>query len=192
MTAISLSSYYPLSGTQTGKTGGNRTGNHLNSDPTQSLISALAAVNGASSSNNDNSAYFLNLSPAAQLLLNHNNTSSTGSSNNGNFTLSSAQRTQINDILKKYKDAPFTQETFDQIQNDLQAAKLGPDQLIAQDEISSFNPTSSLINALNGNFAPLNTPATTAASEHTKTTNYMQGIITAWQQISGTASPVSS
>lgn len=184
MTSISLANYYPLSGTQTGS--GSTAGSSSSLSLTQSLVSDLDSVDSSGSGTAGADAYSLNLSQQAQSLLNGG-----ASSSSANFTLTSAQQTTISNILEKYKNAPFTQATFNEIQDDLQSAGVSADQLIAQDETSSFNPTDDLINALNGNYN-VTTPATTASSEQTKASNYLQSIVKEWQSISTTASASSA
>ena len=67
-------------------------------------------------------AYKLDLSQIGQQIVDN--------SNNGNGpTLTDAQKTSIKDIFAKYKDAPQTQDTFDKIHTDLQAAGVAPEQL---------------------------------------------------------------
>jgi hypothetical protein len=131
----------------------------------------------------------VDLSPQAQSILNEfgNGGTDNGSASNG-FILSTQQQQQIKAILAKYKDAPFTQDTYNNIQADLKAAGLSPDQLSIQDEIRSFNPTKVMIDALNGiddssdisNFG--NNPA-----EQANANSYMQQIFNQWQNISTTA-----
>lgn len=180
MTSIStsLSSYYQLFGQQSSAT------NTTSASLTQSLADALDAL---SSSGSGSGAYSLNLSPAAQALMN-GGSSGSGTGSSTTFTLTSAQQADIKTILEKYKDAPYTQATFDSIQSDLSAAGLGAPQLSAEDQVNSFNSTDVFLSALSGNYSSLNTPSQSATSEQTKTANYMNDIISAWQSISTTYS----
>ena len=119
----------------------------------------------------------ISLSPQAQSYLDSYNSSSASSS----FLLSGSQQQQITQILEKYKDAPQTQDTFNQIQNDLKAAGLSPDQLIGKDLSQSFNPEMDLLDGLNGISAAA---APSIASEQTKATNFINQIYSQWQAIS--------
>ena len=166
-----------------------------------SLADALSASADDGSSSTDSSAYLMDLSPAAQAYLSSNSTatatsaaatSSTDSSTG--FTLSETQQKQVDAILEKYKDAPYTQATFNQIQSDLKSAGLGTDALSAQDQIKSFNSTQVLIGYLDGSDTST-TPVQTAADEQTKATNFTQDLLSQWKNISTTtadpAAPIS-
>jgi len=184
MTSINtaLSSYYQLA---------NQSGSSSTSSTATTLADALQAIDGSDDTSSSSSdAYTLNLSAQAQQLLSGSTTSSSTASSTGssNFVLTSAQENTITTILEKYKDSPFDQATFDQIQNDLTAAGLGSTQLSAQDQVTSFNPTSNFLSALNGDYSNLSDPSTSASTEQTKTTNYMNNIISFWKSISTTAS----
>lgn len=186
-----LNSYYQLGSASAATTG---TGTTTNSSPllspTQQLISDLQNADSSNSNNQggqDNNAYSLNLSQQAQSLLNGTGTSTQSSG----FTLTTAQQQKITAILEKYQSSPMTQATYEQIQNDLQAAGLSPDQLMANDITSSFNPVDSLISALNGNYST-QSASTTLGNEQTKATNYMQAIVKQWQSISTATSDTNS
>jgi len=151
----------------------------------QNFLSGLSSVNtGASTSN-----------PLLALLSGSTSGVGTGA-DSSNFTLTNSQQQQITAILGQYANAPFTQTTFNEIQSALQSAGLGPNQLAAQDEITSFNPTWDLLNDLNGNQAnnTLNqsNPTNVAASEPTKSTNYINQIYQQWASISTTANSAST
>lgn len=111
-----------------------------------SPVTAAKAVTSSSAANENLSAYLLDLSPQARDYLNHGAVGTISSS----FTLSQAQQSSIDAILQKYKDQPYTQDTFNQIQNDLRAAGLSPDQLAAQQQVKDFNTTQTLLDALSG------------------------------------------
>lgn len=180
-------SYYQLSNLQNSGSGGSGNASTGGASSIQPLVDALNAANSGSSQSASNDAYSLNLSSAAQLIL--NNSANTGANNSGNaFVLTQAQKTAISNIIAKYKDAPFTQDTFNQIQNDLEAAGLGADQLSAKDQVNSLNLTSALLNDLNGNYAPLTSMQTALSNEQAKASSYMQGVIKEWRSISTTAS----
>src|ERR1700753_78909 len=150
MTSINtnLSSYYQLSNALTGQQDNSSSGSNQSATDTsgtsltQSLISALdAASNGGSSSDNNDSAYSLSLSPQAQQLLGNGSSSSSSS----DFTLTNVQQNTIEGILQQYASQPLTQDTYDQIQQALQKAGLGADQLMAQDEITNGASPQTLI-----------------------------------------------
>jgi len=165
-------------------------------------IESLAQILSNNSSDTIGNSYLdqVSLSPEAQNFLSGLSSTSTsgttGADSNSNFTLTNSQQQQITDILNQYKDAPFTQATFNQIQNALQKAGLGTDLLSAKDQINSFNPTMDFLNALSGNTTnnSLNSqdPTNIAASEQTKSSNYMNQIYQQWQGISTTASSSST
>ncbi|MDX2074781.1 MAG: hypothetical protein SFX19_10550 [Alphaproteobacteria bacterium] len=145
-----------------------------------------AQATGASTAAGESlSAYLLDLSPEAKDYLNSTLVSSTANS----FTLSQSQQKQIDAILQKYKDAPYTQETFEQIQADLQQAGLSPDQLAAQQQAKDFNPTQALIDALNGKEKNADEllPGNDSAQYDTQKNNFLDGVIEAFKKI---AAPV--
>jgi hypothetical protein len=188
MTSINTSAnYYPLTNQQSGAS------NNSAANPTLSLLNALQGSPGNSASTNSDS-YILNLSPAAQQLLSGNTSSSTSGNGNGNFILSSAEQKAVTAILAKYATAPQTQDTFNKIQDDLKAAGLDPNTLAQKDKINSFNPTETLINALNGNNPDLlnNQNSSTDSTEQTKSSNYLQNIVKQWQNLSQASSTSSS
>jgi hypothetical protein len=190
--------YYQLNSTGSGLAGSQAAPN-----ATDALLQAMSAMDssGNSSSSNSSDAFLLDLSPQAQGLLNGiGGTSSAASAAdifgaNTNFLLSTQQQQQISSILAKYKNAPYTQDTFNQIQNDLNSAGLGPSILSMKDQTQSFDPSLVLIDALNGtatDSSSLLGSSTSTAGEQTKSTNYMQSIIKQWQNISTTYQASSS
>jgi len=193
MTSISTlnnGGYYqlsnPLAGTGTGQA----------PNATDALLQAMSAASNSSfdNSNSNNDAFLLDLSPEAQGLLNGGGAPSTsglaGLLNGGNFALSAKQQEQITAILTKYKDAPYTQDTFNQIQNDLNAAGLGPQLLSMEDQAKSFDPALVLLDALNGTDSTLS--LSSATDEQDKATAYMQSIISQWKSISSIATTTSA
>lgn len=184
-------SYYQLSSLQNGNSGQSSLTSHNSSSSaasvTQSLINALQNSGSTSGSSNSGSD-ILDLSPAAQQLLNNASSGSTQSSTgSSSFTLTAAQQQQVKDIIAKYKDAPMTQDTFNKIQNDLEAAGLGADQLSAKDQLSSFNLTSTLLDALSGKNNPLTSASDKLSAEQTKANNYMKDVYSLWQQTANSA-----
>ena len=174
-----LSGLYQLSSLLSSGSGSSLTSNSTGSTgSTFQTLEQILNSSGSGSSNNTD-GYLLDLSPQAQQLMSGTSSSASGSSTT--FTLTSAQQTQIENIIAQYKDAPLTQATFEEIEKALQAAGLSPEQLGAQDQVKSFNPTNVLLSALNGNYASIQTPATSASNEQTKETNYMQAIANLWK-----------
>jgi len=182
--AYNASQYYQLSGQSQNNTGTTSLGS-------TSLASLLGTDSTTNSSNGVSD--ILNLSPAAQSIVDSLNASGTStsstdsSSGNTTFLLTPAQQAQISAILAKYKDAPQTQATFDQIQNDLNAAGLGPKQLAQADSIQSFNATQIFLDALNGKADAI--PTANDSTEQTKSANYMQSIISQWKSMSSQSAP---
>ena len=145
-----------------------------------------AAVSGAA--NENLSAYLLDLSPQARDYLNHSAVNAIASG----FTLSQAQQSSIDTILQKYKDQPYTQDTFNQIQSDLQKAGLSPDQLASQQQVKDFNPTQTLINAMTGNKSNNNDnalvlPQNNGSQYESQKQNFVQGLVDKFKKI---AAPV--
>lgn len=136
-----------------------------------------------------NAAYFLDLSPEARQYLegiNNGTISAAPASNNHNgFWLTQEQQKQITGILLQYRDAPFDQDSFNAIQNDLDAAGLGPEKLAMLESARIYNPTMVLIKSLNGDDTP--SPETTGVmsdeEKQAKTDVYMQQIVSEWKQL---------
>lgn len=170
MTTINpyTSSYYSLLGNSQAQT-------------TETTPAASTTADTPATTPSLSSAYSLDLSPQAQNYLNQS--MATGSTN-GSFVLSQADEQKISDILDKYKDAPFTQDTYNKILADLKEAGLAPDQLAAKDEVKTFNATQTLLDALNGKDTPITTPASAQEESQKKASNYVQGILQDWKSIS--------
>lgn len=190
VTSYYSGNYYSLSSSSQGQ--GNATSNAATS--AAALLSAQSAqTTTLADETSASSAYQLSLSPEAQAYiasLNSGSSSSTAaSSTSSDITLTSQQAQQIKDIVLKYKDAPFTQDTFNQIQDDLRASGLGADQLAAQQEMSQFNPTSIFLDALNG----VDTSGEVQSSDQLMSDvnsiadSYMKKVQTLWQSVSTTA-----
>ena len=122
--------------------------NGSNAAPASSKSSSLTSALNGQNANAASDAYLLDLSPDAQKYLQTQQTAA-----NAGFNLSSEQTKTISDILQKYKDEPQTQETFNKIQDDLNAAGLSPERLSQLEKTQSFDATSILIKALNGDFS---------------------------------------
>jgi hypothetical protein len=172
--------YYQLNGSSGNSTQANKSANI-----------ALATLLQATGDNNqavNNSAYLLDLSPEAQKYLAGSQQSTASSTLGGgtqSFTLNSKQREEISAVLLKYKDAPFTQETYNKIQDELTSRGLSGQQLSMIDKATSFNPTQILVGALTGKGTQDSDP--TGANAQAKVDNYMQQILGQWKNISTTA-----
>jgi hypothetical protein len=162
-------------------------------DSIDSLLNVLSPSPGGENSSLSGNSDLVDLSPEAQsylAALGMGDPSGAGqdTGSGGGFLLTPQQQQQIGDILAKYKDAPFTQDTYNQIQNDLKAAGLSPDQLALEDQMRTFNPTQILLDALDGvqtdpnagNFLSNN-------NEQGNADSYMQQIVSQWQSLSTTA-----
>jgi len=110
------------------------------------------------------------------------------SASSSSFLLSDKQKAQIEAILAKYKDAPFTQDTYEQIQYELQQQGLSPEQLSLQEQIKSFSATQSLLDALNGVDSGEDAFSNLFAkpADETKVNSYLTDIVAQWQKISTT------
>ncbi|MBV8939088.1 MAG: hypothetical protein JO089_04540 [Alphaproteobacteria bacterium] len=185
--ALYSGQYYQLSGQPTGAGDDAATGAQSLGD---SLLQALNATPGSATDMSSFAGDLVDLSPQAQSILGlggAHGASASGSAAGTGFVLSTQQQQQISAILAKYKDAPMTQDTYNQIQNDLKAAGLSPDQLALQNQMRSFNPTQTLMNALDG--IGDSSDSINAGDNSTGQANaarYMQQIIRQWQSISTT------
>lgn len=114
------------------------------------------------------------------------------------FALTPNQQRTLDDILAKYQDAPFTQETFNLIQDDMNAAGLTAEVFAAQDKARNHNPTLFFFEALSGGANMALDNATGNASEpsdetDTKMMNFMKSVVASWATLSTTvdeATPV--
>lgn len=152
-------------------------------------LSSLTSPAKTASSPATNS-YLLDLSEAAQTYLNkygtHTN-STAKASGNENFLLTDAQAKQLQSIVEKYADAPYTQETFDQLQDDLEDAGLSPDILAAKDQARNVNPTQFLLDALAGKTSISDlTNGSQQEVLKAKKENYMEKVQSMWESISTT------
>ena len=126
----------------------------------------------------NNAAYLLNLSPQAQQYL------SGSKSAQQSFQLSKQQQQTVDAIIAKYKDAPFNQETFNKIQDDLNEAGLGVETLKMLDKAKHFNATSVLISALTGGKGGTEADGFVSDSESaSKADGYLQSIVSQWKNL---------
>jgi len=98
------------------------------------------------------------------------------------------QRTGIRQRYIAAEDENTSDLALAAARNALAAAGLSPQQLGAQDQIASFNPTNVLLEALSGNYTSIETPGASASTEQTKETNYLQSIVSLWKSENSTTS----
>ena len=141
------------------------------------------------------SSYLLDLSPEAQAFLNQSKGSSPATNAlDGNFILTTKQQKQISDVLAKYADEPFTKETYDKIEAELDSLGLSPDALAIKDKARGVNTTSMLLAALNGTgdanqdiFGKMKADnAATDEQLQTKKENYTKLLLGKWSDLSTT------
>ena len=137
-------------------------------------------------------AFLLDLSPEAQSFLNPSDSSSASGAMTQlykNFILTSKQQKQIDDVLAKYKDEPFTKETYYKIEAELDDLGLSPEALAIKDKARSINTTSMLLDALNGNGGDVSQSllgGTDDEQSQTKKDNYVKMLLGKWSDISTT------
>ena len=183
--STNLASYYSLKDATTSTTSQHTT--------VPSLADAFAAVNNTNSdptNTNNGNSYLLDLSDSAKAYLQNysgsSSNSSTSSSNGAKVILNHDQQQKLNAILQKYKDAPYTDATFKQIQVDMSKAGIGADTLAAQSQMRSLNPTMMLLDALSGGDASVGTIGS-SADINTQATALMKSVAQQWTSISTTA-----
>jgi len=186
--SLSSSQYYSL-------LANSQSGNTKNQQANSAgLLGALTGSSGSSANVNDemadSGAYQLTLSAEAKAYLAalNNGTAST-TTEDSSISLTTQQFQQVKDIVSKYADAPFTQDTFNQIQDDLEEAGLSGRQLAVKDQMSSFNSTSTLLAALDGTgeMPAVEQPADILASIQSKSDSYMKKVESLWRALSSTA-----
>jgi len=167
--------------------------NLLSSGGFYNLPQTGAAKNSSSSNNSTQqannasnpslAAYMLDLSPEAKSYMSATASASTGVTS---FSLSPQQQEKLDSILQQFKDEPYTQETFNKIQTELQKAGLSPDQLASIQQSKDFSPTQALIDALTGNFStnPLN--QTDATKYDSQKESFLEQLAAKFQKIAGT------
>ncbi len=134
------------------------------------------------------SSYLLDLSPDAQAFLGQSKGSGVPNALNGNFILNSKQQQQIFDVLTKFKDEPFTAETYAKIDAELDKLGLSADALAIKDKARGINTTSMLLAALNGTGGDLSQNLLAPNDEQVKTKkdNYVKNVLAKWSDISTT------
>ena len=166
-----------------------------------SLSTILATADGTDLGNGNTSSgnsYLLDLSPSAQAYLTNLNSNGSASSqgsatsSNGNgIVLNNDQKAKLDAILAKYKDAPYTDETFQKIQQDMSLAGIAADELAAKNQMRHLNPTLMLLNALAGGDGSVGTIGG-SADIATETTNFMGKVADMWKSISTTVDDADS
>lgn len=165
------------------------------SKSTNPLLNELNGTGSAikTASTQAQSSYVLDLSPEALAALERmGNAGSTSHSYAENFILTDAQKQQIEAVLAKYKDAPFTEETYQKIEAELDALGLSPDILAMKDKARNINTTSMLISALDGASGgdglaqALGGVRNNEDTSQTKKDNYLSSLLAKWSDISTT------
>lgn len=152
---------------------------------------ALLGTGGTSSSILD-VADFIDLSPEAQNLLDFFSGAAGGLTgnpvlDNNGIILTDVQQAQISAIIAKFRDAPFSADTFHDIMQELKAAGLSPEQLAAQSEGSPLALSNIFLRALDGQDS---TGATsdflTFSNQDDRATRdaYLRQIFSEWERIS--------
>lgn len=151
---------------------------------TSQLEQALKqAANGGGDTAQQLSSYMLDLSEQAKAYLaGQTAQATTADPETENFSLSQAELKQLRDIIARYKDAPLTQATYDQIAQELKSAGLGADQLAAKEQVNAFNPLQLFLDAFNGTNTALTSEQIGSAAQ-VKKDNYVSGIIEYWASI---------
>lgn len=144
---------------------------------------ASQSVQPASNLSDYMDAYTLDLSPEAKSYIDATNLASSVSS----FDLNSFQKEKLDEILQKFKDQPYTQDTFNQLQAELQKAGLSPDQLAAQQQAKDFSTTQMLLEALGGKIVNPGSQDDSSKYDSAKK-SYMDKIGEAFQKIASVGS----
>lgn len=158
---------------------------------TSALLDALTGSNSVSQATKTaaESSYTLDLSPEAQQFLSQNGSGSVNALN-GNFILTKKQEAQIAEVIAKYKEEPFTKETYDKMEAELDELGLSPQALAIKDKARGINTTSMLLAALNGTGGDLNQSllggGASEEQSQTKKDNYVKTILGKWSDISTT------
>lgn len=136
------------------------------------------------------SAYMLDLSPQAReylIGLQSKKTEPAVAESQG-FTLNRKERLALASLLEGFKDAPYSQDTFDAIQDELHKQGLGPQQMGAKYRASSFSTTAALVDALSGGKGTVPGSQPVSDSElQTRSQQYIQYVAAEWKKISTTA-----
>lgn len=152
---------------------------------TESLSDILAPTTQAEKAKaTPEDAVTLNLSDEAKELLKQASPLFTDFSGE-RFILNNSQRQTIESIIQSYKDAPFSDETYEAMMSDLEQAGLSPELLTIKEQVASINPVNIFLSAMNGeelNFDQLGelSPEIIEAKEN----NYMLDIVARWHSIS--------
>ncbi len=182
----SLSKYYSLNDAKTATTTSQQSGN-------PNLTSALAAANGGKTDSSKlavGSSYLLDLSDNARNYLQSLSDTSAGkgssTSAGDGIVLGNKEQAKLTEILIKYKDAPYNDTTFKNIQDDLDAAGIGADALAAKAQARQLNPTLIFLSALGGGDGAAGTIGN-SDSRNADATGYLKKVATQWERISTTA-----
>ncbi len=157
-----------------------------------SLATALSNIGKSSNQGTGSStdlSYMLNLSDEAKNYLTKLVDTQTGANQSTEtqklIALSREQERAIDAIVNKYKDEPFTEETYEAMQEELEAAGLGAMHMAAKDTMRSFSTTQLFLNVLNGS-NQLTFGDSSPAAIREKAAGYMDMVYAKWEAISTT------
>ncbi|MFZ4541859.1 MAG: hypothetical protein ACOYNL_08655, partial [Rickettsiales bacterium] len=119
-------------------------------NPTMASVFAAESKTDSNAGNNSGSSYLLDLSESAQAYMNGGSAPTESTGSDDSYAFNRLDQAKLNAILKRYKDAPYNDDTFLQIQKDMDAVGIGADKLAAQHHMRDLNPTLMLLTALSG------------------------------------------
>lgn len=102
------------------------------------------------------------------------------------FILSRKDQAKLDSIITSYKDKPFTQESFDQMQQELKSAGLSADHLAAKEKMRTLSPARMFIDIMAGNDPAPVVHISKDTNLQAKAERYMTDVITRWSEISTT------
>jgi len=154
---------------------------------------------GASPTQNPSSildvADLISLSPQAQSFLDFFNDAAKGLVGNNalednGIVLTDAQQAQITAIIMKFKDAPFSVDTFNAIVSDLSKEVLSPAQLAAKEQVNPFSLSEIFLRALSGEISSSDFPSFNSPADHTSEDAYRTQLFSEWERISSQFDPM--
>lgn len=131
-------------------------------------------------------SYLVNLSEEARNYLAGQSSKPSGGTTGASFLLSDSQQQKLDSLIEKYKDAPFTQESFDAMLTEIELSGIGPQELSAKEQAKLVNPTALFLGALNGSGSGLAFSSANNDALKTRADNYLQSIYDQWESISTT------
>jgi hypothetical protein len=153
---------------------------------------------GIDSSQPDNNpldvADILSLSPQAQSYIDFtnlvSNTPADPALGGAALNLSDDQKAKFDATIDKYKDAPFTHETYVKILNDLAAQGLSAEQIALQSAPPSFDLSAILLDTLSGeNSSSSNVLNLFTGTQQAQTVDFNQQVVAQWESVSTQYNP---